>query len=76
MSMRYVFQAQPTFSVQEMTRRQQMLRSHMENAGLDACVLTSHHNVYYFSDFLFYKLGRNYAYIVTLEKAISVSAGR
>ncbi|XP_028408546.1 uncharacterized protein LOC114531099 [Dendronephthya gigantea] len=65
---------QPTYSPQEMTRRQDMIRQHMETAGLDACVFTSYHNVYYFSDFLYCKFGRNYAYIVTPEKAISVSA--
>jgi Xaa-Pro aminopeptidase len=69
----YIFQVQPTFSAKEMTRRQEMLRRHMETAGLDACVFTSYHNVYYFSDFLYCKFGRNSAYIVTPEKAISVS---
>jgi creatinase len=57
-----------------MTRRQDTLRRHMETAGIDACVFTSHHNVFYFSDFLYCKFGRNYGYIVTKEKATSVSA--
>lgn len=70
------FQVQPTFSTQEMTRRQDMLRRHMETTGLDACVFTSYHNVFYFSDFLYCKFGRNYGYIVTPKKAISVSAGK
>ncbi|CAB4007427.1 M24 family metallopeptidase [Paramuricea clavata] len=57
-----------------MSRRHDMIRQHMERSGLDACVFTSYHNVFYFSDFLYCKFGRNYAYIVTPEKAISVSA--
>ncbi len=51
-----------------------MLRVHMETAGLDACVFMSYHNVFYFSDFLYCKFGRNYGYIMTPEKAISISA--
>ena len=58
-----------------MTRRQDMIRQHMETAGLDACVFTSYHNVFYFSDFLYCKFGRNYAFIITPEKSITVSAG-
>ena len=71
----FKFQVQPTFSAREMTRRQDTLRRYMETSGLDACVFTSHHNVFYFSDFLYCKFGRSYGYIVTPEKAISVSAG-
>lgn len=65
----------PTFSAQEMNRRLDMVRSHMESNDLDACVFTSYHNIHYFSDFLFYYFGRPYAFIVTPTKTISVSAG-
>jgi len=65
----------PTFSAQEMQRRLQMIRHHMEANAIDACVFTSYHNVHYFSDFLYCYFGRPYAFIVTANKAMSVSAG-
>ena len=36
---------QPTFSPAEMTRRQDNLRRHMEEARLDAVLLTSYHKI-------------------------------
>ena len=72
----YHLQVKPTFSPQEMNRRLDMVRSHMESNDLDACVFTSYHNIHYFSDFLFYYFGRPYAFIVTPTKTISVSAGK
>ena len=66
----------PTFSTQEMQGRLDGLRRHMESEQLDACVFTSYHNINYFSDFLYCYFGRPYAFIVTMDKAISVSAGR
>ena len=72
----YHLQVKPTFSAQEMNRRLDMVRSHMESNDLDACVFTSYHNIHYFSDFLFYYFGRPYAFIVTPTKTISVSAGK
>lgn len=66
----------PTFSPQEMQRRLHMIRHHMEANEIDACVFTSYHNVHYFSDFLYCYFGRPYAFIVTANKAMSVSAGK
>jgi creatinase len=66
---------QPTFSPAEMTRRQDGLRRALEDMKLDAALLTSYHNINYFSDFLYCYFGRRYAFIVTAGKAISVSAG-
>ena len=66
---------QPTFSPAEMTRRQDNLRRHMEEARLDAVLLTSYHNINYFADFLYCSFGRRYGFVVTPGKAISVSAG-
>ena len=76
--MRIIFQLQvkPTFSPQEMQRRLDMIRHHMETNGIDACVFTSYHNIHYYSDFLYCYFGRPYAFIVTDSKTISVSAGR
>ena len=53
-----------------------MIRQHMEANEIDACVFTSYHNVHYFSDFLYCYFGRPYAFIVTANKAMSVSAGK
>ena len=64
-----------TFSTQEMQRRVDMIRKHMEVDEIDACVFTSIHNVNYFSDFLYCSFGRPYAFIVTPEKTLTVSAG-
>ena len=65
----------PTFSAGEMTRRQDNLRRHMAVAKLDAVLLTSYHNINYFSDFLYCSFGRRYGFVVTDKKAISISAG-
>lgn len=65
----------PTFSAAEMDRRQNGLRKALAEMKLDAALLTSYHNICYFSDFLYCSFGRKYAFIVTQKKAISVSAG-
>lgn len=63
------------FSVDEMEQRQQRLRFHMETQDIDACVLTSYHNICYFSGFMYCAFGRNYGFVVTQQNATSVSAG-
>ena len=63
------------FSPAEMERRQAQLRSHMAEHDLDACVLTSYHNIGYFSGFMYSSFGRNYGFVVTAENATSISAG-
>ncbi len=65
----------PTFSATEMTRRQDGLRGILEVERLDAAILTSYHNINYYSDFLFCYFGRKYAFVVTPAKITSVSAG-
>lgn len=67
--------AVPTFSAAEMTRRQDGLRKILAELKLDAAILTSYHNICYFSDFLYCYFGRRYAFVVTPQKAVSVSAG-
>ena len=64
-----------TFSAAEMTRRQDNLRRALEEMRLDAALLTSYHNINYFSDFLYCSFGRKFAFIVTPTRAVSVSAG-
>ncbi|TGT72312.1 MULTISPECIES: M24 family metallopeptidase [unclassified Mesorhizobium] len=67
--------AVPTFSAAEMTRRQDGLRKILAELRLDGAILTSYHNICYFSDFLYCYFGRRYAFVVTDKKAVSVSAG-
>lgn len=67
--------AQPTFSDGEMLRRQEALRQQMSERGVDACLFTSYHNINYFADFLYCAFGRRYGYVVTQDKATSISAG-
>ena len=67
--------AKPTFSAAEMDRRQNALRKILEDLKLDAAVLTSYQNINYFADFMYCYFGRRYAFVVTAEKATSVSAG-
>lgn len=65
----------PTFSAAEMQRRQDGLRKILVDMKLDAAVLTSYHNINYYSDFLFCYFGRKYAFVVTDKRAVSISAG-
>lgn len=63
-----------TFSDAEMERRLSTLRKIMADDGVDVALLTSYHNVKYYSDFLYTSFGRNYAYVVTADEAFTVSA--
>ena len=47
----------------------------MQEKGVDACVLTSMHNVSYYSGFLYCAFGRPYAQVVTATVTVTVSAG-
>ena len=50
------------------------LRAVMADEGIDACVLTSMHNVAYYSGFLYCAFGRPYACVVTHHACTTVSA--
>ncbi len=65
---------QLTFSDAEMERRLSVLRKIMADDGLDVALLTSYHNVKYFSDFLYTSFGRPYAFVVTADDHFTVSA--
>lgn len=65
----------PTFSAAEMERRQDAIRAHMAEAGIDAALFTSYHNINYYADFLYCQFGRRYGFVVTHDGATSVSAG-
>ncbi len=63
-----------TFSQGEYDRRQTALRTHMADAGIDAVLFTSIHNVNYYSDFLYCAFGRPYGLVVTQDEVVSISA--
>jgi creatinase len=62
------------FSPAEYARRLARLRRIMAEAGIGAAVLTSMHNVAYYSGFLYCAFGRAYACVVTPERCVTVSA--
>ncbi|MEK0084911.1 M24 family metallopeptidase [Benzoatithermus flavus] len=64
----------PTFSREEYARRVANLRRHMAEAGIDAVLLTSIHNIDYFSDFLYCSFGRAYGLVVTQDRHVTISA--
>ena len=67
--------AVPTFSEEEMRRRQDAVRALMEELDVEAALFTSYHNVCWLSDFLYCRFGRRYALVLDHERATSVSAG-
>jgi hypothetical protein len=63
------------FAPAEYESRLAGLRAIMAEAGLDACVLTSMHNVAYYSGFLYCSFGRFYALVVTAADSVTIGAG-
>ena len=63
------------FSDVEYEARLTKLRARMAADGIDACVLTSMHNVAYYSGFLYCTFGRPYAQVVTATENVTISAG-
>lgn len=63
------------FAVAEYEDRLAGLRDIMEMHELDAIVLTSMHNVAYYSGFLYCSFGRPYACVVTKTDCVTISAG-
>ena len=63
------------FSAGEMDRRQADLRAHMAAENLDACLLTSFHNICYYSGWLYCYFGRKYGMVVDADRATTISAG-
>ena len=47
----------PTFSAEETTSRLARLRDRMRKASIDACLVTSIHNVNYFADYVYCPFG-------------------
>jgi len=63
------------FAAEEYHARLALLRATMAEQGLDAAVLTSMHNVAYYSGFLYCSFGRPYACVVTPTDCVTISAG-
>ena len=63
------------FSDAEYEARLTGLRRIMTAEGLDAVVLTSMHNIAYYSGFLYCTFGRPYAQVVTANDTVTFSAG-
>ena len=62
------------FSEAEYAARLASLRRIMAEAGVEAAVLTSMHNIAYYSGFLYCSFGRAYACVVTQTRCVTVSA--
>lgn len=62
------------FSSAEYENRLDKLRALMDEAGVDAVLLTSMHNIAYYSGFLYCSFGRPYACVVTPGRCVTVSA--
>jgi len=63
-----------TFSDGEYDRRLAKLRSHMAEENIDHVLLTSYHNINYYSDFLFCHFGRFYGLVIDGQRSTSISA--
>ena len=62
------------FSENEYKVRLAGLQSHMQSEGIDVVVLSSMHNVAYYTGFLYCAFGRPYAAVVTASDVTTVSA--
>ena len=63
-----------TFSAAEMARRLDGVRAHMAEAGIDAVLFTSYHNVNYHADFLYCAFGRAFGVVVGRDRSTLISA--
>ena len=63
------------FSEAEYAARLAGLRAAMADLDVDACVMTSMHNVAYYAGFLYCSFGRPYACVVTPTDCVTISAG-
>jgi creatinase len=63
------------FEVAEYEARIAGLRARMTEAGAQAAVFTSMHNIAYYSGFLYCSFGRPYGLVVTATEAVTISAG-
>jgi len=64
------------FAPKEYEARLAGMRAIMAEAGIDAALLTSMHNIAYYSGFLYCWFGRPYALVVTATDSVTISGGR
>ncbi len=64
----------PTFSASEMQRRIDSLRVLMSTLNIDTVLMTSYHNINYYSDFLYCAFGRKYGLVITHDNQTTVTA--
>ena len=62
------------FSSEEYNKRLIKLRSIMDKDNLDMIILTSMHNIAYYSGFIYCSFGRPYGCIITENKIVTISA--
>jgi creatinase len=62
------------FSDQEYKQRVSKLRSVMDKKNLDMVILTSMHNIAYYTGFIYCSFGRPYGCIITKDKISTISA--
>ncbi len=62
------------FSDEEMNRRQNALRAWMAGNRIDCALMTSYHNICYYSGFLYCYFGRKYGFVVDQDNATTISA--
>ena len=62
------------FSNEEYNQRLNKLRSIMNKDNLDMTILTSMHNIAYYSGFIYCSFGRPYGCIITENKIVTISA--
>ncbi|MBV6636286.1 MAG: M24 family metallopeptidase [Mameliella sp.] len=63
------------FAPEEYEARLAGLRAALAEAGLDAAIFTSMHNIAYYSGFLYCSFGRPYGLVVTQTESVTISAG-
>ena len=62
------------FSNEEYNQRLNKLRTIMDKDNLDMIILTSMHNIAYYSGFIYCSFGRPYGCIITEKKIVTISA--
>ena len=62
------------FTDKEYKNRLSKLRTVMSNQGIDMTILTSMHNIAYYTGFIYCSFGRPYGCVVTQKKIVTISA--
>ena len=62
------------FSSKEYNNRLSKLRNVMSKVGVDMIILTSIHNIAYYTGFIYCSFGRPYGCVVTHNKIVTISA--